>query len=152
MIHLQISRLRSPRLRWAGLGLGVAALTSVAIFTAEVEARPDRFKCTIGEHAFLSDTGGLRRLSESSIVGERFAIDRRSGNIDGGPFDTVSNGMVPKIIEPGTSEQSFKLLMTSNVAVAHTSVHYLEVREAQSGPRKLFVGTRGTEIVNGVCE
>ena len=152
MIHLPLTRLRALPLRWAGLALGVAALSSVVIFSAEVEARPDRFKCTIGEHAFLSDSGGLRRLSESSIVGERFAIDRRSGAVDGGPFDTASNGMVPKIIEPGTAEQTFKLLMTSNVALAHTSVHYLEIREAQTGPRKLFVGTRGTEIVNGVCE
>lgn len=92
--------------------------------------------------------GALEPVRKSSFVGERFAVDRASGHVVGGLFDTNVAGVTEvRVIHRGSENMAFKMLATGN-----GKVKFLVIRENTPHPEKEFYGVFHPVVLAGVCK
>jgi len=117
--------------------------------------------CMAEEHLFVCDTvsvselGGSGELESTDFAKaiamhqSRFAVDRKTGIVAGGPFATV-DATDGRILSPGTEQEAMKIVWLANAP--YNNLKYLWVRVYAEGPKKPFLGVTGDMVITGTCE
>jgi len=117
--------------------------------------------CLADEHLFVCDAlsvaelGGTGTLEDTNFTKavamhqSRFAVDRKTGVVAGGPFATV-DATDGRILSPGTEQEALKIVWLANAP--YSSLKYLWVRVYAEGPKKPFLGVSGDMVITGTCE
>lgn len=79
----------------------------------------------------------------------RFAVDRKTGVVAGGPFATV-DAKDGRILSSGTEQEALKIVWLTDGPYNH--LKYLWVRAYAKGPEKPFLGVSGNVIITGTCK
>ena len=103
------------------------------------------YKCNIKHSLQLGKDGAAepRALGDLKI---EFVIDRASGRMLGGTAATVWKY---EVLDYGSSQQSYKVLYTSQAGFLH--IQLLQIEEFEDGPVKPFLIVDSTEVHTGTC-
>ncbi|WP_147453674.1 hypothetical protein [Pseudomonas prosekii] len=125
--------------------------TAIALATAlgcgEAMAATD-YRCTVER------TDSTSKSSVGHVfIGKQFTVERRTGVMAG----ALKNSYVtaPQVIDPGSTENSFKVMTTMQLDQglgSGSALYALVVNEYQDGPRKNFVFLDGSDVYFGWCE
>lgn len=132
---------------------GLLAVSIMAL-VQPAQAQDNRdYKCTVNR-LVVNDQKNVEVLQSmtSYYVGKEFTIDRRTGIMAG----VLKNSYLtkPKIIDSGSSENSFKAITTLTLEQglgSGTNVHVIVVREYEDGLKKPFVFLDNDEVYMGMC-
>jgi hypothetical protein len=120
-----------------------------------VAAGINDYQCIVIGEAFLSGNGTIGPYPKPVYVNQKFALDRASGVITGGPFfsSNLETG-IRSILDPGGREWSYKAFSTHPLTPSgNRNVDYIVVEEFEKGRTKPFVAlVGGSTIVHGLCE
>jgi len=110
------------------------------------------YHCTIKSVFQLSGDGNLKLLDDNGLLGT-FVVDKTSGLVKG---DWLDNEHWPTkmIIDSGSSEQSYKLLILSKDVVGPNGgkhAQYLQVEEYVETFEKPFTHINGSIVTTGAC-
>jgi len=117
--------------------------------------------CLANENLYVCDASTVRELGESGELENsdfakaiemhqaRFAVDRKTGVVAGGPFATV-DATDGRILSSGTDQEALKIVWLSNAP--YNQLKYLWVRAYAEGPKKPFLGVTGNVVITGTCE
>ena len=117
--------------------------------------------CLANENLYVCDALTVRELGESGELENsdfakaiemhqsRFAVDRKTGIVAGGPFATV-DATDGRILSSGTDQEALKIVWLSNAP--YNQLKYLWVRAYAEGPKKPFLGVTGNVVITGTCE
>lgn len=135
------------------MSVRAAILIATAMLSVCASAA-DGYKCVPKQILERLPDGTLGGGSTSSMLmrmNSDFVVDRVTGRMVGSTgFSNYNEGYgVPKVIDPGSSEQAFKVL---TVYSPYPSVAYLEIEEFREGKSKPFTFIGGGYIVAGTCE
>lgn len=121
------------------------------IFSFQINAGETTYICTINQILDLTNKGKMIKHDGiyKSLVGEKFTIDRNSGDMIGLPFSTKSYKDVT-VLDKGSSSNSYKAIITSHPP--NMWVMYIYVKEFTKGKMKPFWGTEDNKIFSGQCE
>lgn len=108
----------------------------------------DGFKCTVKAVSKLQDDGTHSDDSVMTSLGEEFVVDRVTGRMVGG-LSNHSIGGQPKVIDPGSADQSFKAL---TIFGPYVSINYLEVQVYANSYEKPFSFIEFGSFITGLCE
>jgi hypothetical protein len=100
----------------------------------------------------LNETGALEYSDFAKAIAmhqSRFAVDRKTGVVAGGPFATV-DAKDGRILSSGTDTEALKIVWLTNAPYNH--LKYLWVRAYAEGTKKPFLGVTGNVVVTGTCE
>lgn len=128
-------------------------LLIISAMLAVCASASEGYKCTSKQILQRLPDGTLGSGSMSKMLmrmNTEFVVDRTSGRMIGSKgFSNHNEGYgVPKVIDPGSSEQSFKVLTMYS---PHTSVAYLQIEEYREGKAKPFSFFDGLIVVAGTC-
>ena len=124
----------------------------IATGTAASAAGPV-YECEV---LFEEDIGKNGKL-EAGIklyVGRTFHVDRATGTVLGRVLSNSSYA-TRTVIDPGSEEQSFKLISISAEVGGTDGGHnaaYLEIKEFESGYLKPFILVNNGRVLTGTCE
>ncbi len=122
-------------------------------FSVGVFAGESTYICEIKQIAELSDDGEITNKNIGDIyksrAGNKFTIDRNSGDMIGHPFNTKSYKSI-NVLDKGSKENSFKSIVLSNPP--NIWVMYIQVKEFSKSELKPFWGTEGGNLYSGLCE
>ncbi len=115
---------------------------------------PLDYQCTVLEDyvvgdvlvLFPNDHGKLVAVSPPVHVGARFAVDRLTGRVVGGPLDNVAAQSI-KVLSAGYDTKPFVL-----VSEILSYNRLLVVREERQGAEKQFVGVTEQHVLTGKCK
>jgi hypothetical protein len=124
----------------------VVAAICTALLIGVANAHSSGYRCTVKD-AVTADAGVIRRTDfTKSFVGKEFVVDRSNGKMLG---DFASGiGWDPKILDYGSSQQSFKVAYTS---APYVHVRLLNVSEFGAGNQKDFFMTDEDNFFSGKC-
>jgi hypothetical protein len=117
--------------------------------------------CLAEENLYVCDASTIMDLSEGGTLEHsdfakaiamhqaRFAVDRNSGIVAGGPFATV-DAKDGRILSSGNDKEAFKIVWLTEGPFTH--LKYLWVRSYAEGPKKPFLGVTGHVVITGTCE
>lgn len=109
------------------------------------------YECTVVTAAMVTEQGTLApHWTNKSMVGVKFAVDRITGRIIGGPLDNAN--LRTEVIDKGSREMSFQVLSRS---MQRTHVTHIEIHEFASRVEKPFVGTTTLYhpgVYSGLCK
>jgi hypothetical protein len=117
--------------------------------------------CLAEENLYVCDASTIMELSEGGTLEHsdfakaiamhqaRFAVDRNSGIVAGGPFATV-DAKDGRILSSGNDKEAFKIVWLTEGPFTH--LKYLWVRSYAEGPKKPFLGVTGHVVITGTCE
>lgn len=134
------------RLLISALSGALFAFTSVAATAAD-------FNCTIAGAAEVGADGGLAALEGKknyyeTVTGAEFIVQRDKGVMMG---RFVSNaGQKITVIDPGSAQNSYKVLSVSPRAGGRVQSQYFELRLQEKGDKKPFILV-AAEILHGYC-
>jgi len=127
--------------------------TSLAFVASSTISAPLAYTCDVLRVYALSSKGELETsVSESQMKGSSFSVSRVTGEIIGEVVPTLMADRT-RVINPGSSEMSFKALAEFEVVKSVNQVQVLEVQEFMKGAVKPFVAASmgGAGIVTGLC-
>lgn len=106
------------------------------------------YECTV-KGAYDVDKPGVLAKNKfgSSMVGSTFNVDRTSGRATGALQNFNASGE-PKIIDPGSREQAFKVI---TVYGSLPAVDYLQIKEYVKSPKPFFFYNSIGFIFSGTC-
>ena len=130
------------------------AIFLLATLLSSVSFAGDGYKCEPKQILSLGADGLLTADSTAKMLvqmNKEFFVDRTTGRMVGSKgFSNHNEGYgSPQVIDPGSVEQSFKVL---TVYKPNVSVAYLEVKEFSAGNVKPFSFIGGGVVVSGTCE
>lgn len=110
-------------------------------------ASPD-YRCTV-ERAVSASESSLGRM----YIGKQFTVERKTGLMAG----VLKNSYLtePKVIDYGSSENSYKVVTTMRKeqgAGAGSSLFALTINEYKDGASKPFVFLSDSDVYFGLCE
>ena len=120
--------------------------------SATVYADENLYVCDALSVLEINDAGALEHSNFAKAVAmhqSRFAVDRKTGIVAGGPFATV-DATDGRILSPGTDQEALKIVWLSNTPF--NQLRYLWVRAYAEGPKKPFLGVTGDMVITGTCE
>jgi len=130
------------------MSIGVAVVGMLAALGCGQAIAATDYRCTIER----TDSATEYPVSHL-FIGKQFTVERRTGLMAG----ALKNSYVtaPKVIDPGSTENSFKVVTTMQLHQGlgvGSAVYALVVNEYQNGPRKNFVFLEGDNVYFGWCE
>ena len=137
------------------------ALTCVAVAALNLPAASagqSNYQCEISEHLILTGKGELVRPSTPYMIGQQFAIDRRTGQVTGSVLQMWGN---PKfqVIRQGSDVDWFIATGTNKQRSGGTKRErftFIRVEEFATGPDKPFIVNTGSPITSvvasGICK
>lgn len=109
----------------------------------------DSYKCTIKSVVEVSSDGVIQDYEQFQFqVGKEFVIDRTTGRAMGAISNHNAIGF-PQVLDPGSSEQSFKAVTFFK---PNPMVDYLVVKEYVESNAKPFFFMTWTHLYTGLCE
>ncbi|MDA0823545.1 MAG: hypothetical protein O3C28_14140 [Proteobacteria bacterium] len=117
--------------------------------------------CFADENMYICDATSVLELGEGGVLEDtnyakafvmhesHFAVDRKSGEVAGGPFATV-DAKDGRILSSGTDQEALKIVWLAEGPFNH--LKYLWVRAYADGPKKPFLGVTGNVVITGTCE
>jgi hypothetical protein len=129
----------------------VAAIMAMLMSNSSVAA--GAYKCELRQVVSLNAEGRLSESGRAALLikeNKQFLVDRTTGRIVGATGIANYNAGFgkPKVLDPGSGSQSFKVL---TVYRGFTSVDYLLVKEFVAGPIKPFIFITDSEVLSGIC-
>ena len=103
------------------------------------------YQCVITEELHFEAGGTLKRFPKPINIGERFAVDRDTGRVTGGPF-MRSSITSTTVVHPGARATAFKAIYTQL-----DDVEVLQVEEFAPGNDKPFVALTLLTVLAVVC-
>jgi hypothetical protein len=126
----------------------IALVISTLLSIAPAAAAMNSYQCQVINDASISDDGKISIYPESLNIGQKFAVDRKTGIIIDNVFFHIGE---PKVVSYGGKDSAFKVIwMEANVRGMY--VGYLEVEEYYAGEKKPFFSYSGSRIMSGLCE
>ncbi len=133
--------------------LSPATLLSVALLLACAPAAAGELNCTITGASEVTADGRLEALEGKknyyeTVAGAEFIVQRDKGMMMG---RFVSNaGQKVTVLDPGSAQNSYKVLSVSPRAGGRVQSQYFEVRLQDKGEKKPFVLV-AAEVLHGYC-
>lgn len=124
----------------------VIAAAMIAGASAVCFAAPEDYQCVISEELTLRGDGSLSRYAKPLNIGERFAVNRSTGEVVGGPFIRASITKTT-LIDSGSSANAFKA-----VYITLSDAEILQIEEFAEGKEKPFVAVTLLTVLSGVCK
>ena len=124
----------------------VALMTIAATEAVALES----YECNVKEGMSLSEDGSLQKKGGFAdiAVGTKFTVDRRTGRVLGKISNHNAYGQ-PKVIDPGSSEQSFKAI---TIYQPNVTVDLLIIQQFSDSPEKPFIFLfYNTSVLSGTC-
>lgn len=117
-------------------------------FSAVANAGLRDYQCQIYDESLVNDTGRLYRHPEPwyRFVGDRFAVDRATGQVTGGPLSGWPMTQIT-VHAVGSRSEAFKA-----VYVSISNVMLLQIEEFHPGKQKPFMAVGLLEAFSGLCE
>ena len=145
---------RSARFNQSALKVLVAIL--FALFVDQVSAKAS-FQCVANEFREVSNVGRASDNSDTEkLLKETYGKEHYRNffvNADkaeiSGPYLFNTKNWKTTILDPGSSEQSFKLLMVSSGG--HVNIKLLQIYTYDKADRKPFLFIDGKNVVSGTC-
>lgn len=123
------------------------------VFSQGILAGDKSYHCVISDQLLLAEDGSFDKLSDNTLVGKRFSIDRNTGYMTG-PENTslLLSGQKTTILAHGNADNSF--VMDSVAPARAGGVHLTTVRvdEFKKSVKKPFLIVSGAYILSGLCE
>ena len=108
----------------------------------------DTYSCVIKQSQFVSNQGMLAdQPRHKNLVGEGFSVDKNTGVIVGA-LTTDNLGAQPSIIDYGSKDQAFKVIIPY---YPETTVDLLLIEEYSSNNQKPFTFITLGSIFTGLC-
>ncbi|MFT4562818.1 MAG: hypothetical protein ACI9BW_002565 [Gammaproteobacteria bacterium] len=126
-------------------------LVAVA-FASPSFADENTYICDATSVLELGESGALEETNYAKALGmhqSHFAVDRKTGEVAGGPFATV-DAKDGRVLSSGTDQEALKIVWLTEGPFNH--LKYLWVRAYADGAKKPFVGVTGNVVVTGMCE
>ncbi len=111
------------------------------------------YECTV-KNELHTDNDGILISDHEIYKGKIFNVDRKTGMVLGGGLGN-SSYKTKTVIDPGSKEQSFKLLWQSHpVAGTSNGINsvYLTVQEFNKNYLKPFIVVEGSTVLSGTCK
>jgi len=111
------------------------------------------YQCVISEQMLLNKDGTLKRPPIPYLIGQRFAVDRNTGQIVGPGYEPWQSrdGKIT-VLAHGNADNSFVVVSVSPAAKTGVHITLLRVNEYTEGKSKPFVVQSGGTVISGVCE
>ena len=123
----------------------IGLLLTIGVARAQGSAE---YNCVVSR-SYSLESGELAGWSLANTVkGVQFRVARQTGRMDGGAGFS-STVWVSKVLDYGSSEQSFKVLYTSSGGFMH--VRLLQILEHRAGRTKDFIFADGDTVHTGHC-
>jgi hypothetical protein len=111
------------------------------------------YKCTVKQVYDIDKGAAVLQDNKRAIhvAGQTFVVSRQTGDVIGQPY-TLNRAQGWKefsIVDPGSDQQSFKLLAKSG---GFANVVYLTVKEYEKATSKTFAYYDNFTLVVGTCE
>ena len=130
--------------------IGIAIFTLVLATTCFADE--NLYVCNALTVLELSESGALEHSDFAKALAmhqSRFAVDRKTGVVAGGPFATI-DATDGRILSSGTDQEALKIVWLTNAPFNH--LKYLWVRAYAEGTKKPFLGVTGNMVITGTCE
>ena len=111
------------------------------------------YLCTIERFSQAEgDFGPIYKIVTDGLLGKQFTIDRATGITVGALKNSTDS--IPTVIDPGDSENSFKVMSSVGVdrGMRGTTLTALNVLEHLPGKKKPFVYLINDGVFFGTCE
>lgn len=124
----------------------------ILVLAASCPAEENLYVCDALTILELSEAGALEQSDFAKAIAmhqSRFAVDRKTGIVAGGPFATV-DAKDGRILSSGNEKEALKIVWLAEGPFTH--LKYLWVRSYAEGPKKPFLGVTGHVVITGTCE
>ncbi len=113
------------------------------------------YECKVVEELSLQEDGRLITKKNNIYKNKTFHVDRNTGTVLGGGLGN-SSYKTKTILDPGGTQQSFKLIWLSHPVRGTNNkgknAVYLLVQEFYETPEKPFVLVTGFTTLSGICK
>ncbi|QWE08173.1 hypothetical protein [Polynucleobacter ibericus] len=122
-----------------------AALTSLQAYAA-----PNAYVCEVVSDSYVKADGTLDLIKESSRIGQKFTVVKKTGEVIGDIMDSLRN---PKVAALGSEKNAYKVIWVQKAASKNGAfVDYLSIDEFANGKMKPFGFFSGSQLLTGLCE
>ena len=124
----------------------------MAAVVAPLQAYADPFvyQCQVMSDTYIKVDGSLDVLQDSSRIGQKFTVMKKTGDVIGEVMDSLKN---PKVLSSGSDKNSYKVLWEQKSSgKSRAYVDYLNIDEFVKGEKKPFGFFSGSLLLTGLCE
>lgn len=126
----------------------------LAVFTAltslHAHAAPNAYVCEVVSDSYIKADGTLDLIKESSRIGQKFTVVKKTGEVIGDIMDSLRN---PKVAALGSEKNAYKVIWVQKAASKNGAfVDYLSIDEFANGKMKPFGFFSGSQLLTGLCE
>jgi uncharacterized Fe-S center protein len=127
-----------------------AYAASKAATNAATNASQNAYVCEVVSDSYIKADGTLDLIKESSRIGQKFTVVKKTGEVVGDTMDTLKN---PKVAALGSEKNAYKVIWVQKAASKNGAfVDYLSIDEFAKGKMKPFGFFSGSQLLTGFCE
>ena len=113
-------------------------------------ANPNIYQCEVVSDLYIKQDGSLDLMQNSSRIGQRFAVIKKTGEIIGDVMDSLNK---PRVIVSGADKNSYKLIWQQKSSASNgVYIDYLSIDGSVSASKKPFGFFSGSLLMSGWCE
>lgn len=127
-----------------------AYAASKATTNAATNASQNAYVCEVVSDSYIKADGTLDLIKESSRIGQKFTVVKKTGEVIGDIMDALRN---PKVAALGSEKNAYKVIWVQKAASKNGAfVDYLSIDEFAKGKMKPFGFFSGSQLLTGFCE
>jgi hypothetical protein len=127
-----------------------APLQGYAAPNAAPNSTPNSYVCEVVSDSYIKSDGTLDLIKESSRIGQKFTVVKKTGEVVGDIMDSLKN---PKVVALGGDKNAYKVIWVQKAASKNGAfVDYLSIDEFVKGKTKPFGFFSGSQLLTGFCE
>lgn len=127
-----------------------AYAASKAATNAATNASQNAYVCEVVSDSYTKADGTLDLIKESSRIGQKFTVVKKTGEVIGDIMDSLKN---PKVAALGSDKNAYKVIWVQKAASKNGAfVDYLSIDEFAKGKMKPFGFFSGSQLLTGFCE
>lgn len=127
-----------------------AYAASKAATNAATNAPQNAYVCEVVSDSYIKADGTLDLIKESSRIGQKFTVVKKTGEVIGDIMDSLKN---PKVAALGSDKNAYKVIWVQKAASKNGAfVDYLSIDEFAKGKMKPFGFFSGSQLLTGFCE
>lgn len=113
-------------------------------------ANPNIYQCEVVSDLYIKQDGALDLMQNSSRIGQRFTVIKKTGEIIGDVMDSLNK---PRVIVSGADKNSYKLIWQQKSSANNgVYIDYLSIDGSVSASKKPFGFFSGSLLMSGWCE